>query len=141
MSRQTKPAGYESCYAAIMGAKLEHPHTYPAFTEYFDVEALGGIRAAYGVDLYNECLKDATAAIERELKSGSGAKTVHEWFEEHPGQGCTIVWAADSPGFGMKGHTVYGDKSDCFVVREDTTPGSGLPRLHVWCESFGRMPA
>lgn len=61
-----KTAGYESCYAAIMGAKLEQPHTYPAFTEYFDVEALDSIRAAYGVDLYNECLKDATAAIERE---------------------------------------------------------------------------
>ena len=59
-------AGYESCYAAIMGAKLAQPNTYPAFTEHFDVVALDGIRAAYGVDLYNKCLKDATAAIERE---------------------------------------------------------------------------
>lgn len=87
-------------------------------------------------------LKNFVDLAEKELlKSGSGTKTVREWFEEHPDQSCTIVWAADAPGgFGKKGHTVYGDKSGCFIVREDATPGNGLPRLHVWCESFGRIP-
>lgn len=60
-----KPAGYENCYNAIMAAKLKQPHVYPSFTEFFDVDALDGIRDKYGVNLYRECLKDATAASER----------------------------------------------------------------------------
>lgn len=60
-----KPAGYENCYNAIMTAKLKRPHVYPSFTEFFDVSALDGIRDTYGVDLYRECLKDATASAER----------------------------------------------------------------------------
>ena len=64
-----KPAGYENCYNAIMAAKLDRPHVYPSFTEYFDAAALDDIRNAYGVDLYRVCLKGATAEAERATES------------------------------------------------------------------------
>ena len=64
-----KPAGYENCYNAIMAAKLDRPHVYPSFTEYFDGSALNDIRSTYGVELYRLCLKDATANVERKRKS------------------------------------------------------------------------
>ena len=64
-----KPTGYVDCYNAIMAAKLDRPHVYPSFTEYFDGSALNDIRSTYGVDLYSVCLKDATAAAERASES------------------------------------------------------------------------
>lgn len=96
-----KTAGYESCYAAIMGAKLEQPHTYPAFTEYFDVEALDSIRAAYGVDLYNECLKDATAAIEHETDAENEQNNLAPLLDKLLNVECQMfyMWTSETDKF------------------------------------------
>lgn len=90
-----KPAGYEDCYNAIMAAKLDRPHVYPSFNEYFDTFALRRIRDKYGVDLYRVCLKDATAEAERAAESnvawdipGSAAyeriEELHAYLEYFP---------------------------------------------------------
>lgn len=63
-----KTCGYDSCYKAIMSAKLDKPIYCPGFTIWFDGELLTEIRDLYGVDLYKECLKDAEKFMEESAK-------------------------------------------------------------------------
>lgn len=59
MEEKTKPSGYWYCRNEIITARLDTPHKYELFTEYFDVEKLYSIRDKYGVDLYRACYADA----------------------------------------------------------------------------------
>ena len=58
-------AAYDNCYKAIMGAKLEKPHVYESFTEYFDHKKLADIRDNFGYDLYMTCLGDANEVLSK----------------------------------------------------------------------------
>lgn len=61
-------SGYDSCYNAIMSAKLDKPVFCPLFTVWFDGNALIEIRDLYGIDLYKKCLKDAEKYMEEKAK-------------------------------------------------------------------------
>lgn len=53
-----KPYGYDKCYKAIMSTILEEPIRYEPFTTHFDVIKLEEIKAKFGKDLFDLCLKD-----------------------------------------------------------------------------------
>lgn len=53
-----KPYGYDECYNAIKDALLEEFIYYETFTSYFDMTKLEEIKAKFGKDLFDLCLKD-----------------------------------------------------------------------------------
>lgn len=67
--------------------------------------------------------------------------TVREWKKQNPDTTHTRVWAADSfGGFGLKGHSVYGNADNCEIISIDVV--NGLPRLHLWdTELWGPCPS
>lgn len=68
-------------------------------------------------------------------RRSGGEMTVKEWKNANPDRGYTCIWAADAHSFGHKGGDVYGDKSQCIVIREESRPLTRDPDfvvLHVW---------